>query len=253
MNALSEQICARIRDIIADSKWNQKEIAECIGISQSGLNQMLTASVKFPLKRAIQVMDLLHVPDNEKNKIISMINERDTGYRTKKVEIEPVKIDPKDHVFPVISEAAAISCNTSYIPIADFAVENSDELRYFDLGKPGDFAIRITGDSMLPWYPPGTLVLIRPHSRPKNGQRVIAVLGDGDVVFKIFSETRNHIHLLSINDHDGVDLHFEKDDYQAIRNLFVVIQSVRDELKLDEAMDTAGIKHRWQNKIKDFE
>jgi phage repressor protein C with HTH and peptisase S24 domain len=264
---LTKIICTRIKKLIDNSPKNQKEIAEALGITPASVNQMLGGHAKLPLKRAVQIMDLLHIAKSEKDEIIAMINERDTGIPMsssqytvssnysfrKKTNAEPIKIDPEGKVFPVISEAAAVSCNTSYIPIVDFAIENSDELRYFDLGLPGDIAIRITGESMLPWYPPGTLVLIRPNARPQNGQRVIAILGDGEVVFKIFSETKEHIHLLSINDHDGEDMHFAKDDYQAIRNLFVVIQSVRDELRLDQAMDEAGIKHRWQNKIKDYE
>lgn len=165
---------------------------------------------------------------------------------------EFVTLDTKDKLFPVISEAAAAGCNTSYIPLAEYARENSEELRFFDLGKPGDVVIRVAGESMLPWYPPGTLVLVRPNKRPQTGQRVVAVLEDGEVVFKIFGETKNHFHLLSLNSHDGKDFHFEKNDCRSIRSIWIVIQSARDEQELDKAMQDAGIHHSWEDKIKDF-
>ncbi len=263
MSDPNSEACKILRRLISESDFNQKEVAEKVGITPGALNQMLGGHVKLPLKRAHQILEAIETRNNSDYwDITKLINERDIGKPMpqmrniplkEKSNAEPVLIKSDGKVFPVISEAAAVSCNTTYIPIADFAIENSDELRYFDSGLPGDVAIRITGESMLPWYPPGTLVLIRPNARPKNGQRVIAILGDGEVVFKIFSETKEHIHLLSINDHDGEDMHFAKDDYQAIRNLFVVVQSVRDELRLDQAMNEAGIKHRWQNKIKDYE
>lgn len=165
---------------------------------------------------------------------------------------EFIALDTKDKLFPVISEAAAAGCNTSYVPIAEYAKENSEDLRFFDLGQPGDVVIRVSGESMLPWYPPGTLVLVRPNKRPKNGQRVVAILEDGEVIFKVFSETKNHFHLLSLNSHDGKDFHFEKNDCRSIRSIWIVIQSARDEQELDKAMQDAGIHHSWEDKIKDF-
>jgi SOS-response transcriptional repressor LexA len=165
---------------------------------------------------------------------------------------EFVRLDTKDKLFPVISDAAAAGCNTSYIPLAEYARENSEEMRFFDLGKSGDVVIRVAGESMLPWYPPGTLVLVRPNKRPHTGQRVVAVLEDGDVVFKIFGETKKHFHLLSLNSHDGKDFHFKKDDYHSIRSIWIVIQSARNELELDKAMQNAGIHHEWENKLQKF-
>ncbi len=239
MKIIDDNIYAALHKLKLVCGGTNAELGRKLGLSRAYIGKLINGKSNYFEEKTWERIEPILRPYIKGNKIRS--------------DAEPVVINPEGKVFPVISEAAAVSCNTAYIPIADFAIENSDELRYFDLGLPGDIAIRITGESMLPWYPPGTLVLIRPNARPQNGQRVIAILGDGEVVFKIFSETKDHIHLLSINDHDGEDMHFAKNDYQAIRNLFVVIQSVRDELRLDQAMDEAGIKHRWQNKIKDYE
>ena len=105
---------------------------------------------------------------------------------------------------------------------------------------------------MLPWYPPNTLILARPNERPKNGDRVIAVLADGSVVFKVFAENGDYFYLMSVNDTDGRDFKFRKNDYAAVRAIYLVIQSMRDERALDRAMDQKGIAHFWQEKIKNL-
>lgn len=152
--------------------------------------------------------------------------------------------------FPVISDsAAAQNAGTCYYPISDWADEYAEERISFSQGRAGDFVIRVTGDSMLPWYPNGTLVLVRPNVRVTNGERVVAVLADGSVVFKIFAEKGDNIHLFSVNSGDGKDFHFKKDE-NAVRAVYPVIQSMRDERALDRAMSDSGIHHGWEEKLK---
>ena len=152
--------------------------------------------------------------------------------------------------FPVISDsAAAQNAGTCYYPISDWADEYAEERISFSQGRAGDFVIRVTGDSMLPWYPNGTLVLVRPNVRVNNGERVVAVLADGSVVFKIFAEKGDYIHLFSVNSGDGKDFHFKKDE-NAVRAVYPVIQSMRDERALDRAMSDSGIHHGWEEKLK---
>ena len=164
--------------------------------------------------------------------------------------VEPVVERVKN--FPVISEAAAAQCNTTFIPIADWANEYAEDRVSFSEGRTGDFVLRVSGDSMLPWYPPNTLILARPNERMKNGDRVIAVLGDGSVVFKVFAENKEFFFLLSVNEEDGQDFKFRKNDFCGVRAIYLVIQSMRDERALDRAMDQKGIAHFWEEKIKNL-
>ncbi len=155
--------------------------------------------------------------------------------------------------FPVISSAAAAECNTAYMPIAEYAELNAEEHISFTKGKPGDFVIRVTGNSMLPWYPEGTFILVRPYQTLKNGDRVAVVLQDGEIVFKCFAEKGDSIYLLSINEQDGQDFQFKKNNYTAVRAVYLVIQSMRDEIALDKAMKEAGIHHFWEKKLKELD
>ena len=149
---------------------------------------------------------------------------------------------------PVIGFAAAATANPAIMPIAEFANEYADDYQAFPLAQPGDFCLVVSGDSMLPLYPEGTRLLCR-SCRPQHGQRVVAVLGSGEVVFKVFAEKDDKFCLFSIND-DGADFVFSKTDYGAVRAIYSIIESIRDEQAIDKAMRSSGIRHRWEEKLK---
>lgn len=150
---------------------------------------------------------------------------------------------------PVIGFAAAAMANPALMPIADFANEYADDYQAFPLAQPGDFCLVVSGDSMLPWYPEGTRLLCR-ACRPVRGQRVVAVLGSGEVVFKVFVEKDDKFCLFSINEDGGEDFVFSKTDYGAVRAIYSIIESIRDEQAIDKAMRSSGIRHRWEEKLK---
>ena len=153
--------------------------------------------------------------------------------------------------YPVISLAAAAECNTAIIPMADYADANSEERVSVHNGRPGDVAIRVVGDSMEPWYPAGTIVLVRPGARLRNGDGVIAILADGSVVFKTYVERKDSFLLLSINEDNGCKLEFKKSDHFAVRGIYLVVTSIRDEIKLRETMHANGKHHFWEKYLED--
>ncbi len=160
-----------------------------------------------------------------------------------------VATDVSGSWLPVISDAAAAECNPGLMPLLDCVNQYSEEKAFFPSGKPTDFVIRVSGDSMLPWYPSGTLLLVRPYQDIPNGKRVVAVLDEGEIIFKIFARTRkNEIALMSINDHDGRDYLFPSSG-KGIRYICRVVQSIRNEDDLDSAMSATGLHHNWEKKL----
>ena len=153
-------------------------------------------------------------------------------------------------VFPVISDAAAASVNTAYQPITDFAKKYAEEYTSFTKGRQGDFVIKVSGDSMAPWYPDGTLLLVRPNAALRNGDRVIAVLADGSILFKVFAEDDTSFYLFSENRKEGKDFMFAKNDFNGVRALYLVVQSMRDERALDMAKEQQGIRSDIMSRIK---
>ena len=153
-------------------------------------------------------------------------------------------------VFPIISDAAAATVNTAYQPITDFAMKCAEEYTSFTKGRQGDFVIKVSGDSMAPWYPDGTLLLVRPNAALRNGDRVIAVLADGSILFKVFAEDDTSFYLFSENRKEGKDFMFAKNDFNGVRALYLVVQSMRDERALDSAREQQGIHSDIMSRIR---
>lgn len=148
---------------------------------------------------------------------------------------------------PIVSLAGAASIHPGLSPIMECVNEHAEESAYFPQAKDGDFVIQVSGTSMSPWYPDGTLLLVRPSYDIPNGKRVIAVLDNGDILFKVFARKDQKFCLFSI-DNEGRDFVFER-PHIPVRYICRVIASIRDEDALDTAMQNAGISHSWQAKL----
>ena len=70
------------------------------------------------------------------------------------------------------------------------------------------------------------------------------------MVFKVFVEKGDKFCLFSINEDGGEDFVFSKTDYGAVRAIYSIIESIRDEQAIDKAMRSSGIHHRWEDKLK---
>lgn len=149
--------------------------------------------------------------------------------------------------FPIVSIAAAATNNPAIMPIADFLDENEEKeflLLPKGKGRAGDFAIRICGDSMSPWYPDGTIVLVR-HQKPQDGDMVVAVLADGEVVIKYYVDNGDEFTLAPENG-CGMPYTFKKSDFGAIRSMYQVVYSIRDEIAVKEAAKAEGKEPSWK-------
>lgn len=124
----------------------------------------------------------------------------------------------------------------------------SGEMMLFDHASPGDFAMVISGKSMMPWYPPGTKVLVGRDCKPKTGDRVIASLADySEPLFKVYVDNGGTFSLLSINQDEGCDpITIDKMDREAWYWVWPIKSSFRNEADIDRAMQAHGIHHFWE-------
>ena len=60
-----------------------------------------------------------------------------------------------------------------------------DEIEY-DGADEKAFALRVSGDSMAPNFPPGTIITVSPKHPPHNGHLVVAKIKEEGVLFKLF-------------------------------------------------------------------
>ncbi|MFC7396102.1 helix-turn-helix transcriptional regulator [Chelatococcus sp. GCM10030263] len=75
-----------------------------------------------------------------------------------------------------------------------------DEVAFPDIGDERVYALEISGDSMLPLYRDGDVIIVSPTSEPRRGDRVVVRTSDGEVMVKeLKRRTAKTIELRSLN------------------------------------------------------
>ena len=218
---------------------SQEELGKKLGVQKTNISAWENGSRKIPIKHLDALASALNLTASELNDITNNQNE----------SVMQLKLKQSGCYVPLVSMAAAAMCNPGLMPMMDCVSDRAEEKVFFPGAKETDFAIRVSGESMTPWYPEGTLLLVRqiPISEIANGKRVVAVLDNGDIVFKIYARKNNKIALYSISD-EGKDMVF--DHGIGLRYICKVLSSIRNEDELDDAMAGAGLHHGWMDKYK---
>lgn len=151
---------------------------------------------------------------------------------------------------PLLTVAQAASVQASAFGPAAQNIEEGAQSGFMN-PKSGDFAIVVSGRSMLPWYPPGTHILVGRDEIPKTGDRVVAMLeGNSEPVFKVFVDHGDTFELLSINSRDGLPpIRLNKMDRTEWYWCWPIKESKRNERDLDNAMKEFGIHHFWEDQF----
>ena len=75
-----------------------------------------------------------------------------------------------------------------------------DEVQLPAPGDDGTYALEVTGDSMLPLYRDGDVIVVSPTAEPRRGDRVVVRTRDGEVLVKILHrQTARTLELHSLN------------------------------------------------------
>lgn len=88
-----------------------------------------------------------------------------------------------------------------YFTDAGFPVGNGwDEVTLPDIDDDHAYALEINGDSMLPLYRKGDVIVVSPSAKPRRGDRVVVKTIDGEVLAKeLVRKTEKLIELRSFN------------------------------------------------------
>lgn len=165
-------------------------------------------------------------------------------------EVEVVKDAGRWLRLPICSMAQAAHIGTEAFPLADCLADPEADCVAFSLAKPGDTIVRVRGKSAMPWFPAGTLLLVRFSQNLRNGDLVVAVLDGGEVVFKVYLATERKIALLPIDPAiDNARFEYDRDTMPDTIRIYRVIQSMRNERALADAMTEAGIAHGWEKEL----
>jgi phage repressor protein C with HTH and peptisase S24 domain len=75
-----------------------------------------------------------------------------------------------------------------------------DEVAFPETPDPNAYALEISGDSMLPLYRDGDVIIVSPNASVRRGDRVVVKTKDGEVLAKeLKRRTENVIELKSMN------------------------------------------------------
>jgi phage repressor protein C with HTH and peptisase S24 domain len=75
-----------------------------------------------------------------------------------------------------------------------------DEIAFPEAPDPNAYALEISGDSMLPLYRDGDIIIVSPNASTRRGDRVVLKTRDGEVLAKeLKRRTENIIELKSLN------------------------------------------------------
>ncbi|MDH3195950.1 MAG: helix-turn-helix transcriptional regulator [Hyphomicrobiales bacterium] len=79
-----------------------------------------------------------------------------------------------------------------------------DEIDLPALEEDGSYALEVQGDSMLPLYRDGDIIVVSPAERIRKGDRIVVKTTDGEVMAKVLKRrTASQVELMSLNpDHE---------------------------------------------------
>lgn len=178
-----------------DAGATQSELAVKYGLSQGNISRILsgkntvsfeTLETMFP--DAIINLDGKSIP--QRPMLVDDFNVPDAELTLPNA--------PRFKSVPVISIAQAAEYEPVE-PLIDYLREVSEsEQMFFDV-KDNYFAVEITGDSMAPDYPNGSIALVAAGEFPERGDIVVAKFSTGQVVIKEYHRKNNVVSLLSRN------------------------------------------------------
>ena len=92
-----------------------------------------------------------------------------------------------------------------------------DEIDLPALEEDGSYALEVQGDSMLPLYRDGDIVIVSPAEQIRKGDRIVVKTRDGEVMAKILKRrTASQVELMSLNrDHEDRVLALDQIDWMA--------------------------------------
>lgn len=244
---------------------SQEELGKALNVHKANVSAWENGSRAIPLKHLPKIKKILGISEEEvlsmtipailQEKFSCSAEEKNITLQIQNPEVS-AKVPDRGCAVPVITQAAAATVNPVFMPLLDCVKEHAEESIFFADAQEGDFCIEVAGESMMPWYPAGTFLLVRPYQDITNGKRVVAVLSTGEILFKVFLKKGNKIALLSIDGEKGSRFDFDlanpAPDQPTIRYICRVIASQRNEDKLDSAMQNAGIKHFWEEELKNL-
>lgn len=139
--------------------------------------------------------------------------------------------------------AATSALRPPDIPVIGYVAAGETDIAFTDAGLPtgaglpgeepiarwpgaGDhsYALRITGESMLPLCPPGTTIVVDPDRTPRGGEPAICQTTEGKTYFKIVQfETSGRVRLVSTNAAAAPEMTLQRSQVRRLQKVIATI------------------------------
>lgn len=153
----------------------QQQLGEMLGVSKQLVCTWERGAARIDIKHANKLKAALNISEEMVTALIEGSS------------MEPLL------KFPVVTDVTVENWNTVNYPFDDLLKEYSEGRPLaFNQGRKGDFIIRVSRDTLLPWFPEGSLILVRPNASPISGKQVIIVDVEGKMFPALFTITEDN-------------------------------------------------------------
>ena len=167
--------------------WDRtpERIAGDLSLSMARVQQLMAGSEPTELEAAL-IASYFHMPQQ-------ILRDGTAAWGAEFYNVEPVAPPSKTRKIPVLGRVPA------GVPIEAVA----DIVEEIDLSESQDgyeyFGLLVTGDSMVPEYRDGDIVILRMQTTAQTGDDVVAYIGNADATLKRLTVTENGIQLWPLN------------------------------------------------------
>lgn len=155
----------RIREAREARGWSQPDLARAVGTSQQQISRIEHGQFSRLLNAVLTTLDI----DGNARKTRILV-ERDA----------PIGRQPEERDLPIF---ASVEAGSGYFIVSSDPVDYAHRPDRLDRVKDA-YGILVIGDSMIPAYEPGDMVLIHPHLPPINDCDVVLYSDDNRVMLK---------------------------------------------------------------------
>ena len=181
-----EQIWAALDSLAAKNGMSPSGLARRAGLDATTFNKSKRASAANRLRwpSTESIAKVLEATTTSLDDFLGLVNS---------------SAPPKKHTVPLIGMAQAGA--GGFFTDGGFPVgEGWDEIAFPDAGLAHSWALEISGDSMLPVYRDGDIVVVNPEAPVRRGDRVVVKTTEGEVLAKeLRRQTGKTLELRSLN------------------------------------------------------
>jgi phage repressor protein C with HTH and peptisase S24 domain len=212
------------------------ELARRIGVTKSYIGQLVHGHSKPPpAARCRQIAEVLELADAEREQLLDLaVRERARTEAREKIaaldatvaSLRSAAPEPRLPI-PVIGYVAAgetdIAFTDAGLPVGAGLPGEDPIPRWPGVGERA-YALRISGESMLPLCPPGSTIVVDPDHTPRSGEPGICQTTEGKTYFKIvYFEPAGRIRLVSTNQAVAPDILLQRTDVRRLQKVIATI------------------------------